>query len=42
MKDHGRAGMPSPYPAALPRRVITITVAWSLFLLALVLAPIFG
>ncbi len=34
--------MPSPYPAALPRRVITITVAWSLFLLALVLAPLFG
>lgn len=42
MKDHRRAGMPSPYPAAIPRRIVTITVAWVLFLLAIVLAPVAG
>ena len=42
MKDHGRAGMPSPYPAAIPRRVVTVTIAWVLFLLAVVLAPLLG
>lgn len=40
MKDHGRGGMPSPYPAAIPRRLLTITVAWAAALLGLVLGPL--
>ncbi len=32
--------MPSAYPAALPRRVLTVTVVWLLALLALVLSPV--
>jgi 1-acyl-sn-glycerol-3-phosphate acyltransferase len=32
--------MPSPYPAAIPRRIVTITVVWLLAVLALVLLPV--
>lgn len=32
--------MPSPYPAALPRRVVTITVVWVLLALLLVTSPV--
>ena len=42
MKDHRRAGMPSPYPAAIPRRIVTITIAWVLFFGAVLLAPVAG
>ena len=34
--------MPSPYPAAIPRRLVTIPTSWLLFLLAVVLAPLAG
>lgn len=42
MKDHRRAGMPSPYPAAIPRRIVTITIAWVLFFGVVLLAPVAG
>ena len=38
MKDHRRAGMPSPYPAAIARRLVTVPVSWLLFVLAVLLA----
>ncbi len=34
--------MPSPYPAALPRRILTVGIAWALFFVAIVLAPLAG
>jgi len=34
--------MPSPYPAALPRRILTVSIAWALFFVAIVLAPLAG
>jgi hypothetical protein len=38
VKDHRRAGMPSAYPAAIGRRLVTIPVSWLLFAVAIVLA----
>ena len=40
MKDHRRGGMPSAFPAAIPRRILTITGFWLASALALVLSPI--
>jgi hypothetical protein len=40
VKDHRRAGMPSAYPAAIGRRLITIPASWALFVVAILLAPL--
>ncbi len=40
MKDHGRAGMPSAYPAAIPRRIVTVALTWLGFAVVLVLSPL--
>ena len=40
MRDHRRGGMPSAYPAALPRRILTITIVWLLAVVGLVLSPL--
>jgi hypothetical protein len=40
VKDHRRAGLPSPYPAAIPRRILTITVVWTMAALGLALSPV--
>jgi hypothetical protein len=40
VKDHRRAGLPSPHPAAIGRRLVTIPVSWLVFALSVLLAPL--